>query len=241
VQDRRFSGKAGDDYELFKPAIPWHDDFQAWVGELVAEHHVRTDVLVLPALELGVGTANTTLPVLHHATGIPIVGVDNEPTMLEQARINLPADGSVTLHEADILTFLLSQKEDSFGSCFTAWTLHNLKRTTRQRVYRELARVLQPGAVLVQFDKIVRSADLPCERHADFSDQIQRVIDVFEGIGRPDLVSEWVMHYLEDEHPDVVMTEPATRQDLFVAGFPRVTFYDRKGMDVIMSAHLPIH
>jgi ubiquinone/menaquinone biosynthesis C-methylase UbiE len=100
-------------------------------------------------LDLGCGTGNALVRVAR-THNVRMVGVDNSPTMLAQARRKLKPEitaGRLTLHRSDILTYLRQQPDASFDRVITINVVYALGN--RAELWAELLRVLRPGGELV--------------------------------------------------------------------------------------------
>jgi predicted O-methyltransferase YrrM len=96
------------------------------VGEFVGSRGKSDEDQALDVLEIGCGTGITTLALLNSREDIRLISVDNEPTMLNQARQNLARwveRGQVTLVENDALSALGELSTNNFDM-----VLHRLTR-----------------------------------------------------------------------------------------------------------------
>lgn len=208
----RFSGVAGEDYELSRVAISCYDDLQKVLSKQV--------VSCKRVLELGCGTGITTAYLVRD--GVRIVAVDHEPVMLSQARKVLSSpisDGVVELVEDDILSYLRVQPARSFDAVVSCMTLHNLSSDVRHDIHDEILRVLTPSGLFVNADKYAQEHVVHQENLSWQFDEFKRV---FSEMGREDLIDVWVAHYLSDEHPDVIMREEESIIELEELGFVQV-------------------
>jgi ubiquinone/menaquinone biosynthesis C-methylase UbiE len=80
----RFNNSIGDDYDLFKLVCDYHDEFQFETIKQINNHF--GNALQLNILEIGFGTGITSLKILDQ-TNSKLVGIDNEPKMLEKRLI----------------------------------------------------------------------------------------------------------------------------------------------------------
>lgn len=154
--EKLFSGPIGEEYEMLKRICPAAADVSRRVGEFVAGWTPRLPAESLSLLELGCGTGVTTLNLIHARPDTIMTSVDNEPTMLNQARRNLAEvleHGRLRLVENDALSHLRDTPSASVDIVATAYTLHNFLNGYRLRVLEEIFRVLKPGGIFVNGDR----------------------------------------------------------------------------------------
>jgi ubiquinone/menaquinone biosynthesis C-methylase UbiE len=235
--ERRFSGKLGDDYDLWRLARPFLDDVHATVaGALRSFTQARNRPL--RALDIGMGDGAITRLLLEDPK-LDVTGVDNEPKMLEQARKGLSASlasGRLKIVLADAQHFLAKQPPQSFDIVASGYVLHNLTAAYRQHLYGEIWRVLAPSGLLVNADKYAQSGE--AHREA-LRWQLGLFFDVLASRERYDLLREWVLHYVEDEAADRVMPEADAIARLEPLGFADVKIVYRHAMDAVLVARKP--
>lgn len=230
MNHKRFSDILGEDYRLFKLAVPHHDELQRCVGE-------QTSTLVSASkppliLEGGAGTGITTSELLRANPTAHVLAVDNEEVTFHQARRVLGNESKrVTFVHSDLLEYLLSLDSHSVDVFASAWTLHNFTPKYRSFLFTEIARTLKPGGVFVNGDKYALNSIR--EHKRSLQKQIKQ-FGVFECLGRSDLKEEWIKHYLEDE--EVKITESEQKSILKELGFTNIETTYRKGMEAIIVA-----
>ncbi len=220
-----FKGDFAADYRLHLQAFPVREAMQGKLGEEVTRIVGDSSGL---ALEIGTGTGRTAYNVLTRTQNLRIVGVDDSADMLIQARENLADYASrIQLVNADALTFL-REREQAYkvgavqlaDLTFTGLTLHNLQRTKRKAVLQGIYQNLREGASFVSFD--LAYPDDTVERKA----QMERTLEslgIYASMGRPDLTAKWRAHALEDFADDVLLIKGQFEQDMYEAGFEKVS------------------
>ncbi|HVN62553.1 MAG TPA: class I SAM-dependent methyltransferase [Gaiellaceae bacterium] len=122
-------------------------------------------------LELGVGTGETARRVLERHPGARLVGIDESPPMLEQARLSLPAS-------ADLRVGRLQDALPAgpFDAVVSALAVHHLTAAEKRDLFARVLAVLRPGGVFVLADVVVPddSADVvtPIEEGYDLPDRL---------------------------------------------------------------------
>jgi tRNA (cmo5U34)-methyltransferase len=161
--------------------IPAFAEFQDRVAAATA------DVRATTALELGIGTGETTRRVLEHHPSLRLTGIDSSESMLARAKEAYP--------DADLR---LSRLEDSlptgpFELVFSALAVHHLDAAAKRDLFRRVAEVMAPGARFVLGDVVVpdREEDMqiPIDWDMDLPD---RVGDQLEWLGAAGLSAELV-------------------------------------------------
>lgn len=230
--DARFSGVLGQDYDLFAKSISYHNEFQETVGQQIKRYVQEKDLANPLFLEAGIGTGLTTIRVLEASESAKIVGVDNEPVTLDQARkILSDLKNRVTFIESDIFTFLKNEPSEKYDGFFSAYVIHNLPPDYRRKLIPEIARVLKKDGLYINADKIAWDDE---KKHMkSLQDQI-KAFEVYEQLGKEEVRSEWVAHYLEDDK--IRLTEAEHQTLLNAADFLRIEQVFRNGMDAIFIA-----
>lgn len=235
----RFEGAiGGDEYGLLKLAMPHYDELQAQIGTLVRDHlsslvyHKRFKVL-----EIGPGSGITTKVLLDCDPRITITAVDNGEKMKQAFMANIEAWGAssrVTFEAKEILEYLRSVPDKTFDVVATGFVIHNIEYLTRSRLIKEIYRVLVPGGLFVNGDKIV--PDDPKRYAAAYRAQVN-AFDVFTTpeVNAPEVKTEWVEHYKVDAQPDIVYTEQAAVEDMRNARFGEIRTSYRCRLEAVVS------
>lgn len=231
--EKRFHGKLSEDYQLFRKARAHWDELERQVGAAIGRHR-GTNGTTYTAVELGCGTGFTTAAILKHRPHVRLTALDNEEQMVAQARRNLRAwKGSVKVVRADALSFLSRLRAGTVDAVGTKFTLHNLERGYRDRVMRQIYRVLKPGGLFVNADKYALEGR---RQAAELRAQMNRYFDVLVPLGRHDLYTEVVAHYMTDEDEAHVLREARAVRDMKRLGFRDVRRTLRRGMDAVYLA-----
>ncbi len=234
--NKRFSGRIGEDYDLFKSICPYYEDLQNIIEQKLFEYSIENNGII-EVLEIGCGTGHTTGRILRASQKISVTAVDNEKIMIEQARISLGLfnfeSPRVKFVLNNAIKYLKSVEDETFDAFASAFTLHNFERNYREEVLREIYRCLKNRGFFINSDKYYFGNEKKDKIHSDW--QLKQ-FDKFEEIGRPDLKKEWVNHYLEDEKPYRRMTEPEQKKLMQEIGFKKIKRIFRKHLEAIITA-----
>lgn len=237
ASEKRFSGALSDDYPLWRLARPFLDEVHGVVaGELAKLTKDRP--ALHRALDIGMGDGAIAKLLLGEPK-LEVLGVDNEPKMIEQARASLSGAveaGRLKIVLDDALSFLTALPAGSIDIVASGYVLHNLTADYRDRVYDEIWRVLAPGGLLINADKYAQSGETHREA---LRWQLGLFFDVLGSHQRYDLLREWVLHYVEDEAPGRIMPETGAIERLTRIGFTGVEIIYRKHMDAVLVARKP--
>jgi tRNA (cmo5U34)-methyltransferase len=235
--ERQFSGQIGAEYEMLKLICPASVDMSRRVGEALASR-VNKAGQTQQVLELGCGTGITTLSVLAQNPDIQLRSVDNEPTMLNQAREHLSAwldKGQLSLEEIDALGALRQCASASLDAIVSAYTLHNFPQDYRALVYPEIFRALKPGGVFINGDRY--ALDDTIEHTKLIQQEIEAYFGVLMKMNRADLLEKWIVHLFSDESPDHVMRLQPALDAFAAAGFSPVEPRFQNGVNRLLLAY----
>ena len=237
MEEKRFSGKIGEEYELFRLACPHFQELEDTLGRIIREQFQDKSFEEIKVLEIGCGSGYTTLIILNSNNRTRIVAVDNESVMIEQAKEILNEfveNNRVELIEGDALEFLKKQDSDSFEVFASGFTLHNFTKNYRGKVIKEIYRVLKPEGIFVNADKY--AIDDESKHKQSLNWQLQQFKREYSKINRPDLIKEWISHYLEDNKPEVIMKESESIKSMSKIGFRDIKIVFRKQMEAVLFA-----
>lgn len=232
---KRFAGKIGLGYELFRFTVPYYGELQEQVKIAVRKTFRQKKAEKIQAIEIGFGTGNTTLALLKADPRIHVLALDNEPVMHQQAGKRLKKfirKKRVLLVNNDALAFLKKTPGQSVDIVASAITIHNFEPKTRHRLLKDVYRCLRPGGLFINSDKY--AANNPLEHQASLLWQFEQYMTAFSRIKKPELVLEWIKHDLEDEK--IIPKENESILELKKIGFRKVRKTFRKKIHATITA-----
>jgi ubiquinone/menaquinone biosynthesis C-methylase UbiE len=239
--ERLFAGQIGAEYEMLKLICPAAAEMSQKVGEFVAgwepAHPVQPPLQVF---EMGCGTGMTTLALLHAREDIMVIAVDNEPTMLDQARKNLARwleGGRLKLIEMDALSGLRDLSDHSIDLVASGYATHNFLEGYRRQVLAETFRALKTGGCFVNGDRY--ALDDTIEHTRLTQEEVRHYFKTFAAINRYDLLEQWIVHLFSDESPDHIMRLGPSLTRMKETGFKPVDVRFREGVNTLLVATKP--
>ncbi len=126
---------------------PFARDYEAWSAEMTEDIPFYVELAREadgPVVELAVGTGRVAVPVATE-TGKPVIGIDLEPAMLEQARAKAAAAGAdLELRLGDMRELELDEPA-ALITCPARSLLHLPTWADRRRTFERVAASLRPG------------------------------------------------------------------------------------------------
>ena len=256
---RRFEGELADEYELITLAYPDFEQFQRGLCDAIREHARACAPAqagrAASLLEIGTGNGFTTDLLLTDFPSMTITTIDNDPSMVRQARDRFAVDRAgaaaatpgppstpgpppamperLSIVEADALEWLSRCDAASVDVVASAFTLHNMERDYRDAVEAQILRVLSPGGLFVNADKYAPDGQA---RFDALALQVERFFDAFVPLEKLDLLRSWVVHNIADQSPRFVMFERDSVERLRALGFDSVAVSGRRNMQAILVA-----
>ncbi len=234
--DAMFSGLIGQDYQMLKLICPFATEMSRLVGATVGEF-CRQTAEPVRVVELGGGTGITTLSILSADDRLTVLSVDNEPTMQNQARMNLQhwADaGRLEFCGDDALTALRGLEADSIDLIASAYTFHNFHADYRKQVIQEMFRVLKSGGRFINGDRYALD-DISAHTRST-QQEVSGYFKVLTSINRLDLLEQWIIHLFNDESENHIMRESIALQQLSDAGFKQIELKQRMEVNALVTA-----
>lgn len=236
--DAMFSGVIGKEYDMLRLICPLAAEMSQLVGAAAGRHPKLQQPLKI--VELGGGTGITTLALLTARDDCVVTSVDNEPTMQNQAKQNLKSwveQGKLVFSGLDALSALAEIESNSLDIVASAYTLHNFLDDYRNKVIREVYRVLKPGGVFINGDRFALD---DISRHTrTIQEEVAGYFKVFAGINRLDLLEHWIIHLFSDESENHIMRESSYLSQLTETGFTGISLTHRMAVNALISAVKP--
>lgn len=237
MNEQRFDGAIGQEYDLFCRAIPHYDEFQDVVRTTLTDYFATKDQPEIKVLEIGYGTGFTTKKILSADPRIRVIGVDYNERMRAAARTALgDLSERVTFHVQGALSIMSDclLASNVYDAIVSAFTIHNFEQDYREEFLKQSHLLLKDGGLFLNADKYVK--DTGSEFCKDLEWELKRMEEVFGKLGRQDLVEAWTDHYFEDAHPDRIMKEEESLRLMHRLGFRSPQFIYKKRLEVVLRA-----
>jgi tRNA (cmo5U34)-methyltransferase len=143
--------------DMVARSVPYYDEVQDRLAELVISLLPEGECL---AYDLGCSTGTTIERILSNPacpTELRVIGVDNAPEMLEQARMKLqPWSDRIELVTADLNEF----EPEPCSVVLMNWTLQFVRPIHRESLVQRIHAALRPGGAFFLSEKVVVTESL---------------------------------------------------------------------------------
>jgi len=236
-EKERFQGRLGEEYALFSLACPHFDTLQETIKKEITKKYESSEKEIIQVLEIGCGSGYTTKKILSADKRITVLAIDNEQVMLSQANELLYSyveNKKLKLIQGDALNYLRELPSQSMNAVVSAFTLHNFRKEYRNKVLTEIYRILTEEGLFINGDKYALDNKFKHKQNLEW--QLKQFEKKFSEINRPDLISEWIKHYLEDDKSEVIMRESDSKKELTKIGFKNINLVYREKMEAVLIA-----
>lgn len=229
------SNKATDRYDLLEKVYENYNKFQKSLIEPI-NFFVENSVNTVKILEIGSGTGITTNIILESVKNIELTSIDIDPYTIDFLKKQLAEKNkeNFKLLNVDAFDFLKSCRNNSYDIVVSAFTIHNFTSQYRIKFYKELYRVMSENSMFLNADKY--SPDNIKTRIESLKYRISKYINVFMYENEPELLKEWIAHYIDDLSANKVMLISESQKLLTKIGFKNIEI--EKENDIEMMALL---
>lgn len=226
---QRFANTLGDHYDIFYEAVPWHDDFQDSIVTALQNNLINKTNPVL--LEAGFGTGITTKKVISAFPQANIIAIDNVANMAKKAEEYIGRDSikSTSFIIGELLDELKKIPSKSVDGFYSGYVLHNIDSEIRTQIITEIYRVLKPGGVYSNGDRIAN--DDPVLQKQALAQALVNINIFFTKYNDADYYLEWIRHYLRDEEPDLIFRANDQVELLKTNGFKSIQYVFQHGLE----------
>jgi tRNA (cmo5U34)-methyltransferase len=164
---------------------------------------------------------------------VRIKGVDNDPGIIRQAAENLKEyiqSGRLELQEKEAFEFLQNIPDNSVAIVASGFMLHNLHKDHREKIIREIFRILRPGGEFISADKIMPDNEEELRKETGWQ------MAQFQNIPDQKIREEWIRHYEDDMKPDIILKQSEFVRTLKEAGFREISITSRMHLDALARA-----
>jgi ubiquinone/menaquinone biosynthesis C-methylase UbiE len=221
----------GFNYQIFKRSVPHHDKLQNTIAKEVAKSPHNA------VIDLGCGLGYTTEAVLKFSKPKHLYLVDYDKRMIEfvsqNKKIIDKKSINITISNEDILSFLDKIKSNSIDCIYSCWVIHNLKKTERAKIIKEVCRVLKKGGCFINGDKY---SEMNEKNHkASFKWQESEYQKAIIKYPKDNAVYKgWISHHYEDDKNRFTEKEQNNLSKL--AGFNTYKFGERFHLESVFKA-----
>ncbi len=151
--DFKFTSKvAGVFDDMVNRSVPYYDEMQRMIAELVADHYIADS----PVYDLGCSTGNTLL-VIDSAVpdSIPFVGIDDSQDMLDKCRTKLQQAGLNRPIELQVADLNCGVSIWEAGVVILCLTLQFVRPINREKLIKSIYAGMKPGGALIIIEKVL--------------------------------------------------------------------------------------
>lgn len=135
-------------------SLPLYDPLVRLLGADTARRALLDQAALLPnyrVLDVGCGTGTLAILIKRLYPSTEVIGFDPDPKALTQAR-RKAARASVSIRFEEGFSDELPYPEESFDRVFSSFMFHHLQADDREKMLREIRRVLRPQGSLHMLD-----------------------------------------------------------------------------------------
>jgi ubiquinone/menaquinone biosynthesis C-methylase UbiE len=228
-----FPKKLINDYDFLSSVYPKAYKLREKVALIVKKY--LSDSNKDNILEIGCGTGEATEVILKNTKNIKITAVDIDSTMIKNINKKLKRfikNGRLKIVKEDIFKFIKKIDDNALDAVISSWTIHNFKKTDRQKLFLEIYRILKHNGLFVNMDKYV--LDDPNLERKSF-EKIIKQLNKLNELGRPDLAKTAIRHENDDRNPAFILKENESKKIMKKIGFKNINFSKRVGRETVLS------
>lgn len=234
LPDNNFAGALGGErLASINSLAPHQEKMQNLVEETLRRCLKESNLEKIQAIEIGTGTGLTATKIMGGDERVRLKSVDAEPKMIEVARKNLQQhieNGRIEIFQEDALVFLKKLANNSADVVASALTLHNFENQYREKVLKQIFRILKKDGIFINADKYSPADDNDARK--EFEWQMQQ----FEKAPDSETKKGWIDHYMVDNKPEIIMKEDVAMAIMQEIGFSDIKITDRHHLEALLTA-----
>lgn len=234
LPENNFAGVLGGDrLASIRSLIPHQEKMQNLIEETLQRYLKEISLKEIQAIEIGTGNGLTATKIIGADERMKLKSVDSEPKMIKAARKNLQQDienGKIELFQEDALIFLEKLDDNSVDVVASALTLHNFENQYREKVLRQIFRILKKDGIFINADKYSPADDNKAKE--EFEWQMQQ----FENAPDSETKNGWIKHYIIDNKPEIIMKENEALEIMKKIGFSNSEISNREHLEALLTA-----
>ena len=234
---QQFDLQLSTDDDLLGKIYPYLDEFQDHIRISLNKFSKVTGRDRLQVLEIGCGGGLTTTKILKSFAQIELTCLDINGQAIEFAKKRMdrhfPNSKAKFVH-VDAVEFLEKCPEGKFDAIVSAWTIHNIRRKKRRILLENAYRSIANEGIFVNADKYARNASL---HNKDLYNFTNRLISVLQSENDHEVLKYFLLHGIEDEHPERIMIKKNEIRDMQNIGYYDVSSLFRREMECVVVAY----
>ncbi len=234
LPENNFAGALGGErLTSISSLIPHQEKMQNLVEDTLRMYSKESSLKEIQAIEIGTGTGLTATKIIDADKRIKLKSVDNEPKMIEVAGRNLKQyieSGKIEIFQGDALVFLQKLADDSADVVASALTLHNFENQYREKVLRQIFRILKKNGIFINADKYSPADENEAKK--EFEWQMQQL----ESAPDSETKNGWIEHYIVDNKPEIIMKEGEALEVMKKIGFSNLNISNREHLEAMLTA-----
>ena len=217
-----------ENYYKLNKLIPHYDNFHNRAIRFIELNLPRAGSLA----DIGCGNGKLLSKIAEKRSDAILWGVDHDPQTLSFISDNLAGSEKVNFINQDALEWLQGLKDSSLQFMVCSWVIHNWPIDVRRSFYQELDRVIAAPGHIVFIEKIAHNDKKI--HNQNLYDQIALFFSCLESETEKNLLKDWVLHYIHDEEPELLMTEDEIEQEVFARYNFKILAEYREMMDKLV-------
>lgn len=226
-----FSHKIKNEYDILDTV--YDNNFVTFQKKIKDELEKTKNGKELNILEIGCGTGITSKIILDSNLDLNLFALDSDPEMIEKTKKNLKNHSKYyKLHpiKSDSLTYLTNNKNVKYDVIVSAFTIHNFDKDYREDLLKAIKNSMETGSLFINVDKYAPDDDKT--RSKALAYRIEKYTNVLQK-DNPELLKEWVNHYIEDQSENKVMKAEETKKLMEKLGFEIVDYKESGELEMM--------
>ena len=211
---RGFEGSFSEVYDYYKYITPNRLAIIDRIAEIIfSESAVLSGNITV--LDIGCGFGNLSKSILEKSINVNIIAIEDKGFMLRQAKkqlIEWVNKDALSFMQKDFLEGVKTIESGSISFVVSSNVIHNLHKEYRSNIYNEVYRILRPDGLFLNGDLIALDDE---DKNTEMAmARAKYCINSLIALNRVEYISKWVMHFIKDLNPNIIMKEIETINEL---------------------------